>query len=386
MMMVRRIGLFVLSVVVGCSGEVDGAEEGEDAGAGEDLATASDGEADATGGRDSTADGDAMDGESSTAAEQEGESTGGAPGVDSSTSASSEGGSTGEAECVPRLGEAVAAFAPIDVIFAIDGSGSMSLEMNTIEGALPGFFESLHATGDTRLALLVPAPGGDGPVSLCVDPPYGSGGCPFEDDNPPDFLHPDVEVASNATLSGVLDTHEDWAAMVRDDAAGHLVVISDDDSALTSRSFLESWSALDTTPGSLTVHAWVASDDPVDACLAGTACCSLSAAQGDNLSQLANETEGVVADLCDLDAEGFFGEVLDRIAADAAPPCTFALPDGVDLGEVVVLVAGVGIPRVDDVEACADLGWYVDGPGRFALCPASCGGGPVTLELGCPPS
>ena len=56
----------------------------------------------------------------------------------------------------------------------------------------------------------------------------GSGACPDDDSNPPKYLHVDHRIESLKALENVIYTFSDWSSMLRDDAAKHVIVISDD--------------------------------------------------------------------------------------------------------------------------------------------------------------
>jgi hypothetical protein len=65
---------------------------------------------------------------------------------------------------------------PIDIIWAIDSSGSMGDEMQAVEDEINTFADTLAASGSSVNLHLIADRGTDG-FEICVDPPLGGGGC-----------------------------------------------------------------------------------------------------------------------------------------------------------------------------------------------------------------
>jgi hypothetical protein len=133
---------------------------------------------------------------------------------------------------------ASAAFAQVDLvdlIVVLDNSGSMQEEAAELQSALPGLVATLESRGlEVRLVLI--SASNDMAAGICLPAPIGSGSCP-DDENLPGYRHVDVEVGSTSALSDILDHHDDFSASLRSGAHRSLLVVSDDDSAMSASTF-----------------------------------------------------------------------------------------------------------------------------------------------------
>lgn len=241
--------------------------------------------------------------------------------------------------------------------------------------------------------------------SLCIAPPLGSGQCDGGDDNPGWFLHVDTVVNSNDALKKILTTADEWQGFLREDAAKHVVVVTDDDSAMPAVEFHPKFSAL--LPGSdgFTFHGIVSALDPSSECGSDPACCELTADEGTVYLQLIAKTGGVFGDLCEQDFAPVFTALAAHIADTAPIGCTWPLPpsgeDHYDYAATDVRVTLDGDTFLDATQvatapACPPgvLAWYFDdpqAPTQLHACPWTCDqltaatAAAVTIDLPCLP-
>ena len=291
--------------------------------------------------------------------------------------------------CEEIVDEADIGARPQDIVFAIDTSGSMVQESAFVQEQMNSFSIQITAANvDARIILLAEYPPfGFGP-GVCIDPPLGSGGCPATDSNPPEFLHvPDSDIGSTDSLMRLIELYPGYAPFLRPNAVTHLVVVSDDNSALPADDFINQWTALSPNLVNFVAHGIVSSDDPDAACDAGTACCTLAASQGTVYQELIMQTGGVEGNLCDQEFQPIFQAVAQQVVAGATLSCSYVIPEPPE-GETfdkdqvnVEFEDGMGgsleIGRVNDPSFCGDVtdGWYYDDPDDpkvINVCPQTC--------------
>lgn len=275
-----------------------------------------------------------------------------------------------------------------DIIFAVDTSGSMVQEAGFVQAQMNSFSIQIDAANvDARIILLAEYPVFVGP-GVCIDPPLGSGGCPNSDSNPPKFLHvPDSDIGSSNSLTKIIEHYPDYAPFLRPTAVTHVVVVTDDNSALTAADFTQQFVSLSPNLSDFVLHGIVSSIDPDVACGQGSACCQLAASQGTVYQELIGQTGGVEGNLCDQEFQPVFQAVAQQVIGGATLSCSYQIPpapDGetFDKDEVNVdFDDGTGgtlsIGRVDDVSNCAAVsdGWYYDDPDDpqlIIVCPQTC--------------
>jgi hypothetical protein len=120
------------------------------------------------------------------------------------------------------------AIRPIDVIWAVDSSGSMDSEMATVEAEINEFATELANSGSsTRLHLI--ADRGLAALQICVAPPLGGNNCT---DNAPDFYQYDFNnggtfIHSNNLLARVMQQSATWTPRLQ--AGSHVAFIATTD-------------------------------------------------------------------------------------------------------------------------------------------------------------
>ncbi|HWB81745.1 MAG TPA: MopE-related protein [Nannocystaceae bacterium] len=124
------------------------------------------------------------------------------------------------------------AIRPIDVIWAVDSSGSMDAEMATVEAEINDFADTLAASGSsTRLHLI--SDRGAGTFEICVQPPLAAAACA---NNAPVFYQYDTHASptvsmchSSNALGRIMQQSPVWIPRLQ--AGSHIafIVTTDDD-------------------------------------------------------------------------------------------------------------------------------------------------------------
>jgi len=119
---------------------------------------------------------------------------------------------------------------PVDIIIAIDTSGSMDEEVAELQANLNAYTTLLRDAGaDPRIILL--ADGG-----VCIPPPLGAASCGAgADQNLPGYRHVTNAVQSTNALDVIIDSYAQYSDSLRAGALKSLMVISDDDSDVRHR-------------------------------------------------------------------------------------------------------------------------------------------------------
>jgi hypothetical protein len=275
-----------------------------------------------------------------------------------------------------------------DIIFVVDTSGSMVQEAGFVQNQMNSFSIQIDAANvDARIILLAEYPPVFGP-GVCIDPPLGSGGCPSMDSNPPEFLHvPDSDIGSSDALIELIAHYPNYSPFLRPTSVTHVVVVSDDNSALPADMFTDMFTSLSPHLVDFVFHGIVSSEDPDAACNAGTACCNLAAAQGTVYQELIVQTGGVEGNLCEQQFQPVFAAVAQEVIGGATLACSYAIPpppegetfdkDQVNVEFTDAAGGTLEVGRVDGVADCAavDHGWYYDDPSDpsvIEVCPQTC--------------
>lgn len=242
--------------------------------------------------------------------------------------------------------------APVDILLVIDSSRSMSDDNAAVAAALNTFsFRVLQAGVDARVVLIgkaaVPAPLSSLPI----------------------YRHVDVDVDSDAPLVMLLATRAQWQGFVRAESKKQIVVVTDDDSAVSADAFLD---GLGDGGGfdDVTVHAVYAYGADRDRG------CSTGARFGSVYETLVDQTGGTRAPVCSAAYDAVFDVVADVVTA-AALPCTLAVPplpqNTVVTGAVITWRAGDGDSVYDvDVGDVCGSGWAFVDDATVAACPDAC--------------
>lgn len=324
-------------------------------------------------------------------------------GTNTTTTTSSSGGDGTTGECAELTETAMNKKQPADIIFVIDNSGSMAMEIASVAANMNNFSSKIINSGiDVRVVMISSYPASGG---ICIDPPLGAGGCPVKDNNPPKYTHINSEVGSNNALQKVLDHYPDYKDLLRPDAAKHLVVVTDDNSSLSANAFDAAFKALDPSLAGYKLHAICGAKDSGDFlwCAQNAVCCAFTAKAGKVYIDLINKTGGEWGDLCLQNFTPVFDVLSTEVIQNSGLACEWAIPDPmgddpIDFDKVNVdFNDGMNVQTIGKVEtpdACANVsdGWYYDDPAmptKILVCPQTCAkiqGAPnasMNIKFGC---
>jgi len=344
---------------------------------------APDTDTDADGDADTDADGDA-DGDTDTDTDADGD-------ADSDTDTG-----TGFEECAGISETAQTELLPVDIVFLVDTSASMVQEAAAVRNNLNGFSQQIMAAGiDVRIVMIGERGGwlGNPLIFVCIEPPLGAGNCPAgPDTNLPTYLHITEAVGSSDSLQVFVDTYDQWSMQLRPDSVRHIVVVSDDNSAIGAQAFHDSLAGLDPTFDDFVFHGIVSAQD-----------CNAAASVGQVYIDLIAETGGVLGDLCLQEFAPVFDEISQNVN-QVAISCSWDIPDppenetfASDMVNMEIDVDGDVTPigYVEDPSLCdaVEHGWYYDDPEdptEIHVCPQTCDmlhgaidGVEVTIIFGC---
>lgn len=301
--------------------------------------------------------------------------------------------------------EAVAAQKrPVDIIWAVDTSGSMSEEIAQIKANINTQFADILAASGLDYQVIMVAAKGTGTFQVCVAAPLGGFNCGA---NQPLYRPINQTVGSTNSLSLLLSTYDsanlalNWRQYLRMDAVKVFVEVTDDNSSLSGTSF--DTQLLAKTP--LGMFGTAANRNYIFHSIIGVTAgnpavkCPSAVNIGAQYQVLSNLTNGGMYPVCDADYSPIFNAIATGIAAGLA--CEFTMPTSsqgtVDPNNVSMTFTpsngmGVTLPRVNDASQCAGNEWYYDNnmtPTKLILCPNACTSvkadpaGKINILLGC---
>lgn len=306
----------------------------------------------------------------------------------------------------------------IDIIWVVDASVSMLDEQQRIGENLTRFADTITAAAlDVRIFMLTTA--ATIPV-VCVAPSADpAANTALNGDPRYSFIESLVD--SKNPLDIALLQFSRYGGSLRPDATTHFIFVSDDEAGYgglidpmqRSATFQEEMKGLLGHP--FYVHT-ISSPGPTPCIPAqcapplnlGFVCDIVSAvcttfAPGLSYWQLAEDTGGIAASICETDWSQIFEPLTEAIVATAPLPCTYEIPPPplamtFNADKVNVAFTGAGAdkavwPRAGAPEACGEnLAWYFEEgasgrPRELSLCPAACAlakeGGALDLSFGC---
>jgi hypothetical protein len=342
---------------------------------------------------------------------------GGSIGIDYDSGTSGDANPDGPCQAVSQ--EVKTETLPVDIVWAVDTSGSMANEAAAVQANINAFSQAIVAANiDVHVVMLAAYPFLG--LGVCVGPPLGTGNCATAggDSIPPTFFHhPSAVVDSWNGAVMFVDMFRDYQQFIRPNSLKYLVIVTDDDSSpfLISTcgaycdnptAFINDYTALPMMQTPSGGRAW-----KMSGVYAQTACPN-GTRIGAFWKSVIDQTGGVHGDICacsDLNAcTQTFKAVLDSLGqtiTTAAKPldCEYTIPsppagETFDKQKVNVDLTVNGavehIGWVADVTAChPELGgWYYDNnetPTRILTCPKSCDkikattNGSVAVAFGC---
>ncbi|MFO0680044.1 MAG: vWA domain-containing protein [Polyangiaceae bacterium] len=310
------------------------------------------------------------------------------------------GGSGGDGTCAATT---VSATKPaVDIVFAIDQSGSMDNEIAKVKANINAFAQKIGTSGlDYQVIMIATKAGENG---ICVPEPLAGPACA---DNGSKFHQVDRRVDSHNAMPVIVDSYDHaWKQWARKDALKAIVVITDDESNASAELFdLAMVTKADGMFGTAGARKYVYNaicgwkeGTPVP----GSTKCAGTADAGKIHQQAAVMTGGLVESLCKDD----YAAVLDNVAKKVGDrlACEFAMPvasgtQTVDPTKIAVKLTAGGaaeklLTQVTDASKCAQVpdAWFYDDntkPTRIQLCPTTCDtaskekSAKVDVALGC---
>ncbi len=347
-----------------------------------------------------------------------------------------------DSACVTESTEATLVKKPVDIVFVVDNSCSMSNENAAIENNINQNFASIiGASGiDYRVILVTSYSSG---YNVQVGPPLGGGtGGNVPQNNPPIFYHYSTTIGSHNAWCRLFDTYETadphgfangWKDWLRSDAFKVLVAVTDDGVACSSSRTGNNYSDGNSLAGGVTagdkfdqdllaldplqfgtaqdrnyVHHSIlgiaASSDPSKAHAPTdpmtTAECSTGIDPGTGYQHVSMITGGLRFPVCE--GAGFdavFQKIAEGVIQGAQVACDIEIPPApagkeIDLATVKVqYTPSTGGPdiildQVPNAAACTSNAFYIEG-NEMKLCPDSCttvqgdDGAKLSILFGC---
>jgi hypothetical protein len=311
---------------------------------------------------------------------------------------------------------------PVDVIFVIDNSGSMSEEIAAVRHNIDRDFAAIIEDSGVDYRVIMLSLFGEGGTGVCIDPPLGGADCSkgIEATNGARYFHYNQEIGSNDAFCQILDTldrgqaraphgFQDW---LREDAAKAFVVITDDSARCSytddQNQIVIGADGADPFEDALTFHAALRAKSPKFfggryqffsfVGLASSAAepkpllpyepldpttCSTAPSPGLSYQALSIATDALRYPVCEGRSFDAVFQVLARsVIQTASAECTFELPTApksqvLDLGSVNLEVqtdpseAAQRFDQVKDSSECKnDHAFYIHD--RIELCPNAC--------------
>jgi len=304
-------------------------------------------------------------------------------------------GDSGTGECAAVSVEAMTGFTPVDIVWVIDNSGSMSEEASLVQTNLNSFATAFASLGIDLHVVLITAPG-----YVEVPAPLGT--------DASRFLRVGASVGSHNSLDVLLSSFPMYSGFLRRSAVMHFIDVTDDESSMGPGAFVTAmqgmlgknfrFHSIASPPGS--THSPFGLGITMDGCSGPS---GDAADNGDNYWSLSSMTGGRTFSICSADWSGLFAELSTTLAVAMPLPCVYevpAPPDGMSFDPMRVNIVhtlsdgtNTTIPFVRDYTGCTDQGWYYEGdptdPDSIVVCPNTCRilesdtTGRVDVALGC---
>jgi hypothetical protein len=319
--------------------------------------------------------------------------------------------------CRSVSGESTIVPIPVDIIIAIDNSGSMTAEAMEVQRNINTFAGIIAASGlDYRVVLISNHTGSTG---VCVPPPLGTGAPACTGGPEGRLLHIHRSVASRNAPDLVLSQYPMYQSFLRMNSAKVFLWITDDESSMfTADSFRTALRAL--APAGMfdiQIHNSIVGyygDTPATWSTRSAGACGSLARVGSTYMRLAqcltnanapiaDCTPGSTGRVCESDWTSIFVAIARGVVSGVAVACEFEVPappmgQSIDLERVAVSVLTTGgvpertLTRVENEAACTPNGWYADdpmNPTRILFCTDACRAvqavpdASVNIDIGC---
>ncbi|MBX7101519.1 MAG: hypothetical protein K1X89_27640 [Myxococcaceae bacterium] len=355
--------------------------------------------------------------------------SGGSTASGGGTSSSGGSGFNPDASCATETSMATLGRKPVDIIFVIDNSGSMTEEITGVEKNINANFAAIigDAGVDYRVIMLSKNGSATQTQSICITPPLsGNATCtppPAKPTNGPRFFQYDTEISSTNSLQKIIQTYKvadpsgaapgGWSDWLRPEALKAFVEITDDQSAMTAANFETQLFAL--TPAQFgtaanrnyvfhSITGVPLKPNPTDAyqpsepAIASNSKCSSAVNSGPQYGDLSKLTGGLRFPVCVPDNfSTVFAALGSNVVASAQLACDFAVPappQGFTLSNKIIVeytpASGPlqSFSQVANAGACGASSFYVAN-GRVVICPMACTsvranpGGSIAVRFTC---
>lgn len=312
------------------------------------------------------------------------------------------GGLEDGGECFAETKTADNTVRPVDIIWALDNSCSMTQEAREVQDNMNLFAGAILSQGiDVHVVVISESgpPGGFPPKNgVCIPAPLGSGMCPA-DTRLPEYARIDDDVASSNSLDKLLEHYPTYKQVLRQNASKYFAVVTDDNSAMQAQTFIDTVNGLD--PGWF--DSWrFFGVFCTGSCNVAGACAST----GTVYQELTNHFGTTPGDLClgQSNFAGVFTALAQAVVAGTQLDCQWEIPEappGQEFDPKKVNVkytpsGGGGAQEIYYVPSAADCGaeggWYYDNPQnptKILVCPNTCDqlsgdlNGKVDIAFGC---
>ena len=317
--------------------------------------------------------------------------------------------------CAQEEAAAVSIKKPVDIIFVIDNSRSMTLEIDGVQANINSNFAQIIGASDIDYRIIMLATHGSSAASqsICISSPLSGHLCDPLASQPvatATFEHYSLEIRSHDSFGKILNSYnadigyEDgfgvapngWSEWLRPDAYKVFVEFTDDNATdMTAVQFDDALLALDPAQfgtaakrnyvfhsvlgleanGAGPAVAYQPGDDIV------TGMCPTGEHAAPQYQTLSQMTGGLRFPLCEPDYyDVIFQQVAQGVVESVGLPCTYQMPvpatGTLDPNRMVVTytpgggVAG-SLARVADAAACTADAWYLEAD-EILLCPSTC--------------
>jgi hypothetical protein len=268
----------------------------------------------------------------------------------------------------------------VDVVWILDGSGSMAPHALAVGDNMLRFMDGVRMSGaDINVVMLTGVAFGLILQTAITDTNYH-------------WVY--AEVQSHDAFAWTVNSYDSYKQFLRPGAPTHFIVVTDDSSDMPATQFVPMMTAKHGRP--FYFHAVAA-----DGLLSGGACAG--SGPGTEYFNAAMTTKGDQISLC-ADWAANFKKLQGSVIASAPLPCEYPIPpapngQALDPKAVQVLFTPSGGAQQELAKAttsaqCGDnLGWYYDdnlAPKHVLMCPRACelakAGGGIEIGFGCAPS
>ena len=260
---------------------------------------------------------------------------------------------------------------PVDILWAIDTSPSMSGEKKMVQNNLNKFSQHLDDAGIDANVVLIATASNEG--GICISAPLGSGNCP-NDHNPPHLFRDYRWVGSHNALDRFISQWSGYASVIRPNSMKYYAVVTDDDAQMNAHEFTTQRDSLDPAGADY----WT---------FFGLFCAHRDS--GGVYQTLVTQTGGLHVELCraNPDWQDVFDQMVTTVIENRSLDCEIPIPDAppaypFEANKLNVDYRpgdGSAKSRFYHVNSSTDCGaaggWYYDdnaNPTQIHLCDASC--------------